>query len=112
MTSLAVSHDGQCVLAARMDSRLKLLEKGSGEQLATYTGHKHEGVKLDCALTPSDEFVACGSEDGHVFFWDLVEEKLVRKIAAHKGVVCSLAIHPDSDCLLTSSTDGTVAVWK
>ena len=49
---------------------------------------------------------------GSVCFWDLAEETLVKRIAAHSGVVCSLAVHPDMDCLLTASTDGAVSVWR
>lgn len=64
VTSIAVSHDGQCILASRMDSRLVLVDKDGGDLLASYAGHKHESIKIDCALTPSDEFVVCGSEDG------------------------------------------------
>ncbi|KAK9798539.1 hypothetical protein WJX73_000934 [Symbiochloris irregularis] len=74
--------------------------------------HRHEASKLDCCLTPSDAHVICGSEDGRVCFWDLVEENLVHTIHAHKAAVCSVAMHPGGECLLTSSTDGTVKVWQ
>jgi len=30
---------------------------------------------------------------------------------AHAGVVCSMAMHPKGECLLTSSVDGTIKVW-
>mmetsp|Transcript_7266 Transcript_7266/g.17453 ORF Transcript_7266/g.17453 Transcript_7266/m.17453 type:complete len:309 (+) Transcript_7266:170-1096(+) len=111
VTHLALSNDGNCVLANCMDSTLRLLDKESGELLASYRGHVHESIKLDCALTPSDEFVVGGSEDGNVFVWDLVEETVVQKLAAHAGAVCSLAVHPEGGRLLTASTDGAVAVW-
>ena len=45
-------------------------------------------------------------------FWDLVEQTIVHTIQAHKGPVCSLAMHPGGECLLTSSVDGTVHVWR
>lgn len=38
MTSLALSHDGNCLLAACLDSRMRLLDRGSGTLLAQYTG--------------------------------------------------------------------------
>ena len=38
VTGIAVSHDGNCVLASCLDNSLKLLDKASGESLATYTG--------------------------------------------------------------------------
>ena len=38
VTGIAVSHDGNCVLASCLDHSMKLLDKASGELLATYTG--------------------------------------------------------------------------
>jgi mitogen-activated protein kinase organizer 1 len=35
----------------------------------------------------------------------------VGSFRAHDGPVCSLAMHPQGECLLTSSTDGTIKVW-
>ena len=89
----------------------RLLDKGSGELLASYEGHTHQAVKLDCCLTPSDAHVVGGSESGEVFYWDLVEAEVVKRFRAHGGVVCSLAMHPSGGMLLTSSVDGTMKVW-
>ncbi|CAK0757293.1 hypothetical protein CVIRNUC_002528 [Coccomyxa viridis] len=112
VTAMALSHDGNCVLASCLDGRMRLLDKASGELLAQYTGHKVEAAKMDCALTPSDACVLSGSEDGRVCYWDLVEETMLESFQAHKSYVCSLAMHPDGTLLLTSSTDGTVKVWQ
>ena len=49
---------------------------------------------------------------GRVCFWELVDGALVAQLAAHAGVVCSLAMHPTGECLLTSSVDGAVKVWQ
>lgn len=38
VTGIAISHDGNCVLASCLDHSMKLLDKASGELLATYTG--------------------------------------------------------------------------
>ncbi|KAK9828990.1 hypothetical protein WJX72_003265 [[Myrmecia] bisecta] len=112
VTSVALSNDGNCLLAACLDSHMRLLDKGSGELLAQYEGHKHESLKMDCCLTPTDAHVVGSSEDGRVLYWDLVEERVVTSFQAHAGVVCSLAMHPAGDCLLTSSTDGSIKVWR
>jgi hypothetical protein len=55
---------GLCVLAACLDSTLRLLDKKGGDLLATYQGHLHEGVQMDAALLPSDAYVVGSSEDG------------------------------------------------
>lgn len=38
ITSIAVSHDNLCILAASLDSRMRLLDRGTGELLAQYQG--------------------------------------------------------------------------
>ena len=114
ITSIAVSTDGGCLLAACTDSCVRLLDRADGDLLGEYRGHKHEGTKLDAAFTPSEGYVVGGSEDGRVVYWDVVEGVVVEEVQAHDrgDVVCSLAMHPRGDCLLTASVDGTVKVWK
>lgn len=43
---------------------------------ARYVGHKNQQYKLDCCLSERDTHVVSCSEDGKVFFWDLVEVSL------------------------------------
>lgn len=45
----------------------------SGVFCSRYTGHKNTAYKLDCCLSEKDTHVASCSEDGKVYFWDLVE---------------------------------------
>ncbi|GIM10026.1 hypothetical protein Vretimale_13809 [Volvox reticuliferus] len=111
ITGLAVTRDGLCLLAACTDSTLRLLDVGGGQQLATYTGHVHAAVKMDCCLTPSDAYVVGSSETGEVFYWDLVKAEVIQQFKAHCGVVTSMSMHPDGELLLTSSVDGCVEVW-
>ena len=112
VTCVAVSRDGACVLAACADSCARLLDRGgSGQLLAEYRGHVHTSAKLDAAFTPSDGYVVACSEDGRVVYWEVVEGEVVEQFQAHEDVVCSLAVHPKGECLLTASVDGTVKVW-
>lgn len=68
-----------------------------------------------CLLDQSANILPCPApapaEDGRVFFWELVDAQMVESFQAHADVVCSLAMHPKGECLLTSSVDGTVKVW-
>ena len=52
----------------------------------------HQSYKLDCFLTNSDAHVTGGSEDGYVFFWDLVDASVVSRFRAHASVVMSFSI--------------------
>lgn len=111
VTCVQLSHDHMCLLAACLDSCIRMLDKGSGELLAEYRGHLHDATQMDTCLTPTDAHVVGSSETGEVLYWELVEAAVVKRWQAHRGVVCSLAMHPQEMCLLTSGADGTIKVW-
>lgn len=47
-----------------------------------------QSYKLDCCLTNTDAHVTGGSEDGFIYFWDLVDASVVSRFRAHTSVVC------------------------
>lgn len=71
-----------------------------------------QSYKLDSCLTNTDAHVVSGSEDGKVLFWDLVDASVVSSVKAHTAVVTSVSYHRSESCMITSSVDGTVKVWK
>ena len=106
VTHVALSGDGNCILAASLDARLRLLDLASGEKLAEYGGHKNGAYKLACCFSFDDACVVSGSEDGAVHVWDLVEAKQRLRLPAHRAATVGLAYHPTKHELLTASHDG------
>ncbi|MQL89814.1 hypothetical protein Taro_022393, partial [Colocasia esculenta] len=89
---ISLSNDGNCVLAGSLDSTLRLLDRSNGELLQEYKGHTCKALhlksfKMDCCLTNTDAHVTGGSEDGYIFFWDLVDASVVSRFRAHASVV-------------------------
>lgn len=111
ITCTCFSRDGQCTLVSSLDSTLRLLDKDTGELLGEYTGHKNQEYKLDCCLSERDTHVVSCSEDGKVYFWDLVEGALALALPVGPGVVQSLSYHPQEPCLLTA-VGGSVHCWR
>lgn len=99
------------MLVSSLDSTLRLLDKDTGELLGEYTGHQNKQYKLDCCLSERDTHVVSCSEDGKVFFWDLVEGSLTLALPVGPGVVQSLAFHPTEPCLLTAMA-GRIQCWR
>ncbi|KAL3688036.1 hypothetical protein R1sor_014345 [Riccia sorocarpa] len=112
VTCISMSNDGNCLLAGCLDSNLRLLDRSTGDLLQEYKGHMNKSYKMDSCLTNDDSHVVSGSEDGRVFFWDLVDPSLISSFKAHTSVITGLAYHPKEDCMLTSSVDGTIRLWK
>lgn len=102
MTSVSLSRDGLCVLISSLDNNIRLLDKENGELLNTlallslssffflylfppslplifchyfyrFKGHRNTEYKIDSSLTHDDSHIVSGSEDGKIYFWDLVE---------------------------------------
>ncbi|GMN33353.1 hypothetical protein TIFTF001_004107 [Ficus carica] len=109
---ISMSNDGNCILASCLDSTLRLLDRSTGELLQEYKGHTCKSYKLDCCLTNTDAHITGGSEDGFVYFWDLVDASVVSSFRAHSSVVTSVSYHPKDNCMITASVDGTIRVWK
>lgn len=108
---ISLSNDANCVLASCLDSTLRLLDRSTGELLQEYRGHTCKSFKMDSCLTNTDAHITSGSEDGYIYFWDLVDASVVSRFRAHTSVVTSVSYHPKNSCMITSSVDGTVRVW-
>ena len=65
-------------------------------------------------MTHDDAFVISGSEDGNVYFWNLVEADLVKSFTVNPsgGPATCIAWHPEGKYLLTSSAGGEVNIFK
>jgi len=111
ITSINLSHDGNCILVGCLNNSVRLIDKSSGELLSTYLGHKNTTYKIDSCLSNDDAYVISGSEDNNIYIWDLVEATSVLTLKGHFGPVCGLAYHPTENMLLSSSADGTVRLW-
>jgi len=108
------SGDGNCILAAALNSTVALVDKSSGVVLAVYRGHVNDKFKVECSLSFDDAFVMSGSEDGSVAFWDLVESEdgPLAKPKAHSQPCCTVDCHPKESMALSGSHDGTMVLWK
>lgn len=47
----------------------------------------NQSFKMDCCLTNTDAYVTGGSEDGFIYFWDLVDASVISSFRAHVSVV-------------------------
>ena len=119
VTSLALSRDGNCLLAATPSAgggALTLLERASGAVLARYAGgHVNALYRTRAAFTSDDAAVLAPSEDGGLAVYDLVEGAVLARLpAAHRRVLSCVAPHPSplqASVFATCSFDGTAALW-
>jgi len=110
--SISLSSDGQCFLVSTLDSKIRLIERDSGSELTTYTGHVNTRVRIQSTLDVNDSFVVSGSEDNRLCFWELVDGTVlggsVRRM--HGSSVLCVAFFEDT--LVSASLDGELKVWN
>ena len=76
-----------------------------------YTGHLTKKYRIDCAFNRTDSTIISGSEDGKIYYWNLLDGKLIGTIDNdNKSIVHSLSTNVNKDELLTCS-ENFVYVW-
>jgi mitogen-activated protein kinase organizer 1 len=115
ITSMAPTHDGECLVVSCLDGTIRLLGLDSGELLNTYDSHHVAGqYGLECCVTSDDQTIVSGSEDGRVVLYDLVRATRIQSLEGHTRPTCSVAAHPQrefSSVVITASFDGNAIVW-
>ena len=81
-------------------------------RVLSYRGHCVQDYKIECDFSSDGAFVLSGSEDGNVYWWDLVDAKRTHSFVAHKKPVRALACHPESTMFATGCIDGSAKVWS
>jgi hypothetical protein len=91
-----LTKDGNAVLASTLDSAIRLLDRANGTLLQAYKGHANTDFRVRSCLGFNDAFVLSGSEDGAIYAWDLLEGRVVHRLAAHAGKVASAVVVNDA----------------
>lgn len=89
INSIQQTRDGNALLVSTLDSTIRLLDKGNGKLLQSYTGHVNTEYRIKATLALADAAVISGSEDGHIFVWGLLEGTIIEKLKAHESKVVS-----------------------
>jgi mitogen-activated protein kinase organizer 1 len=109
--SVAVSHDGKVLLASALNHSMHLLDRSDGTLLQVYRGHRNGQYPLRACFSNNDALVFSGSEDNHVYAWNVLSGKLVHVLRHHTSAVHALAFHPTKAQLLSASSDGDLVLW-
>jgi WD40 repeat protein len=64
------------------------------------------------AYSADGKCLAAANKDGSIRLWDVVSDKLYRKLKGHTAPVTSVAFSADGKLLVSGSEDDTVKVWS
>lgn len=107
ITSLQQTKDGNATLVSTLDSTIRLMDKGNGKLLQSYSGHTNKDYRIRSCLGMVDAAVVSGSEDGYLYAWDLLEGKVIEKLEAHgRKVASAVAWNGTKKEWASAGTDG------
>lgn len=133
VTSVKFAPNGKFVLAGTLDNALRLWDYVTGTCKKTYQGHKNEKFSIHACFGTYNEqpfgvnpqngdsdveseakwaFVACGSEDGKTYIWDVSSKEVLQILDGHEGPVLATDVGLQDQTLVTCGTDKTIRLWK
>jgi serine/threonine protein kinase len=111
LTAMALSPDGNFVLAGSQDRTVRLLDVNDGRELHRSIKHTVEVGHL--AFSPDGRYAlsVARHSDGIVWVWRVKSWSNFEALKGHKGTVFNAAFSPDSRYILTGGEDGTMRFW-
>ncbi|KAK6004610.1 hypothetical protein QM012_008472 [Aureobasidium pullulans] len=130
ITSVTPTVNNDSYLASTLDSTLRLMDKRDGKLLQAFRHpeFKNEKYRLRSTLAVGDSLAISGSEDGHIYVWDLLTGNLTHKLkhaapaltdgsrafvsmSSKRDVVNSVAWNQLRKEWASAGGDGSVVVW-
>jgi WD40 repeat protein len=63
------------------------------------------------AVSPGNDKVIGGGEDGKLTVWSLNDGEQINQIDAHSAIIRSIAINPQGNQVSVAAADGTISLW-
>ncbi|EAS01217.1 MAP kinase organizer 1 (macronuclear) [Tetrahymena thermophila SB210] len=110
--SFSLSNDKKTYAASCMDGGIRLVDREKGEILNTYSGHQVKDITIGVMHSFDDAYLITGSEDGSVYYYDLLQSKPINQFKNHVRTVSAVDLSPQRNFILSGSLDNTITVWK
>ncbi|XP_062127621.1 WD repeat-containing protein 5 [Drosophila sulfurigaster albostrigata] len=96
--------NGRYILAAYLNSQIKLWSFQKPKCLRVYKGHINLNYCISANFSvTAGMWIVSGSEDHSLHIWSLQRKELVQKLEAHSEVVICVDCHPSQNLIATGS---------
>ena len=108
--SLTFTRDGQTLVVAGGDGKIRLLDPISGNVKKTLSGHTN--AIYIATFSPDEKLLASSSRDLTARIWDVASGRELHKFSGFRCSVKTVAFTPNGKILAGSGNDGMVKLWN
>jgi WD40 repeat protein len=109
--SVALSPDGQTVLAGASDSTAQLWSRANPNQPPRKLIGHLSGPVWQASFSPDGSQVVTAGDDGSVRTWNARTGEALRKFEGHRGPVYTAAFSPDGKYVVSGGRDRRLLAW-
>ncbi|HYJ85529.1 MAG TPA: WD40 repeat domain-containing protein [Pyrinomonadaceae bacterium] len=106
---LSLSRNGETLVVAGGDGKIRFIDLASGELQRTLEGHTN--VLYKAVFSPNEKLMASSSRDRTARIWDVATGRELHKLGGYRCSVKAVAFSPDANQLASSGNDGMLKVW-
>ena len=109
---VALKYDttGSRLASASADKTAHIYDATTGMILTKLVGEHTYGIN-DCVWMNDNKYLATASDDKSIKIWDVEMGKAVTTLHGNKSFIYCLAVHPDTQMLLSGGHDGSICLF-
>jgi guanine nucleotide-binding protein G(I)/G(S)/G(T) subunit beta-1 len=117
INGVAFHPSGQAFATGGDDSKCKLFDIRSDQEIAKFENEKRSENEAVCKITSvafslSGRILFAGADDHNCYIWDAIKAEPAGRLAAHEASVSCLGVTKDGVALATGSFDSYLKVWN
>jgi WD40 repeat protein len=107
--NLMLSRDGQTLVVAGGDGKIRFVRLSTGEVQRTIAAH--DNVTYRAIFSSDEKLLASSSRDRTARIWDVATGRELQRLAGFRCSVKAVVFSPDARMIAASGNDGMVKVW-
>ncbi|VDK85101.1 unnamed protein product [Litomosoides sigmodontis] len=110
VTAIDISHDSKLVATGSADKSIKIWGMDFGDCHKSF--HAHDDVVTCVLFSPKEHLLWSAGKDGLIKQWDAVKFERIQVLKLHSAEIRALAQTSNGKCIISSSHDKSIRLWK
>ena len=113
--SVAFSPDGKRIVSGGRDTKIRILNAGTGQLERVLEGHSRDGTGervRSVAFSPDGGRIVSGGSDATIRIWNAETGQIERVLQFHTNRVNSVAFSPDGKRIVSGGLGGRILIWN